>query len=335
MKEEKIDFKEIERKINEPEEENPKKWTDFYDLIKTFKNNNSGWNQAVIGRDKDSGKIIVRLRKARQTFTIKSEKHLRIIQDLLNKAAEELGWISSLSNEEITKIIDEKESLKEAKEKSTKRIKSYKKKVDLLLAQIGKIREEQFSINLNEFKEDLKEFRKLLDKDSKEKDIQLWIYNHLWVFGPNYIEGSKEDINRSGNRIDFLLQRYDTFYDVIELKLPDCKLFVGTGDKKLSYQEISRKYTMSSDLKDATSQIIGYLEKYELDKTNINWETNKSIHKPRGIIVLGRSDKKDLRALKTLNSYFHNIEIWTYDDIIRIANNFIEIIEKRKKKTGL
>lgn len=200
-----------------------------------------------------------------------------------------------------------------------------------MLEQVGKLREEQLSLNLRIFKNDIKEFKNILKIESKEKDIQSWLYDHPWIFGPTYVEGSKEVINRKGDRIDFLLQRYDTFYDVIELKLPSCKLFVGKQED-VPEQGISREYTMSADIKDAISQIIGYLETYEIDKTNIQWEKGISIHKPRGIIVIGRSDDTNKRALKSLNSYLHNVKIFTYEDMVDIGNNFIKLIENRNTK---
>ena len=105
------------------------------------------------------------------------------------------------------------------------------------------------------------------------------------------------------------------------------------GEKKdCPEQDISRKYVMSADLKNAISQVIGYLEEYEIDKTNIKWDKGITIHKPKGIIVIGRTKNENKRALKSLNSYLHDIEILTYSDIVEIANNFIKLIETKHKK---
>jgi|GEM_PF-2799558 len=315
----------------EPKEESG--WEDRHDVIKTIKfhDKNLGWMHLVLGKRKNDGELVLRLKRFRNWFSIPSEKYLALVQKMLERGANELGWHSELTDEQIERMVEENKSLRELKGKTRKQIAHQKEVIDNLLEQVGKLREEQLSLNLTNFKNDIKEFKNLLKKESKERDIQSWLYDHPWVFGPTYIEGTKEVINRKGDRIDFLLQRYDTFYDVIELKLPVCKLFVGQQED-VPEQEVSRQYTMSADLKDAISQIIGYLEEYEIDKTNIKWKKGISIHKPRGIIVIGRSDETNKRALKSLNSYLHNIEIVTYEDMVDIGNNFIELIENRNKK---
>lgn len=315
----------------------PKKesgWEDRHEIIKTIKiyDKSFSWIHLVLGKRKKDGQMVLRLKRFRNWFTIPSEKYLFVVQKMLEKGADELGWSSEFGGENIEKMIKENESLKKVKEKTKEQITHQKEIIDNLLRQVGKLREEQFSINLEEFKKDIKMLSSLLKEKSKEKDIQLWLYNHPWMFGPNYVEETKEEINRKGDRIDFLLQRYDTFYDVIELKLPTCKLFIGQ-QKSVPEQDLSREYNLSSDLKNAISQIIGYLETYEIDKTNILWEKGVSIHKPRGIIVIGRNEKTNRRALKTLNSYLHGIEILTYDDMVDIGKNFIKLIENRKKQT--
>ena len=100
--------------------------------------------------------------------------------------------------------------------------------------------------------------------------------------------------------------------------------------KDVPKQEISRQYQMSAEVKNAVCKVIGYLETYEIDKTNLLWEKGITLHKPSGIIIIGRSSKENRRALKSLNSYFHNLEILTYDDMVEIANNFIKLIESKK-----
>ncbi|USN45757.1 MAG: DUF4263 domain-containing protein [Candidatus Woesearchaeota archaeon] len=267
-------------------------------------------------------------------FIIKNPKHLQIVEDLLEKAKKVAGWDSESLDEDLKKTITQKDELKKLKQKNQKQKESYKKTVDKLMLELSDLRNEQLTINLEIFKEDLKVFKKLLDNPKEdEKKIQEWLFQHPWVFGPNYLENSKEEITRTGDRIDFLLERYDTYFDIIELKLPSHDLFLKKSNKD---KDISREYTMGAKVKDAISQLIGYLETYELDKTSKYWDSNSkiSIHKPKGILVIGRTTKENSRSLKTLNSYLHNIEILTYDDIINVGNNFIKIIQNRHKSVN-
>lgn len=312
------------------EETQNTKWEDRFDVVKKIRVSDPtfGWMHLIIGRRKTNGEIVMRLKRYKNWFTIPSKRYLAYVRKMLDRGAEETGWDTDLSDEEIGKMVNENSELMKQKEKSKKQMVRQREVINNLLAQVGQLREAQFAINLENFKKDMKDFKQMLEDDSKEKEIQQWLYEHPWVFGPNYVEGSKEEITRGGDRIDFLLQRYDTFYDIVELKLPTSKLFVGKA-KDAPQQDISREYSMSAELKDAISQIIGYLEKYEIDKTQIQWDRGISIHKPRGIIVIGKIETANKRALKTLNSYLHNIEVLTYSDMIDLGNNFIKLIEKR------
>lgn len=309
-------------------------WKDRFEEIKILKtyDRDFGWMHLIVGKSKKDGHFILRLRKYGNRFNINSKKHLAYIKKLLDEGSKELNWYEELDDKEIKELIKKNKDFKELKQKTKKQIKHQKEVIDELLSQVGKLREEKFKIHLEEFRKEIKNFKSLLKKESKEKELQNWLYEHPWVFGPTYVDNSKEEINREGDKIDFLMQRYDTFYDIFELKLSSCKLFIGKNKNNTPQQDISRTYPMSADVKDAISQVIEYLEEYELDKTNISWKKGISIHKPKAIVVLGRSNNEEKRALRTLNSYLNNIEIITYDDIVEKANNFIKLIENRKNK---
>jgi len=309
-------------------------WADRFDEIKKLKtyDRDFGWMHLVIGKSKEDGHFILRLKKYGNSFNINSKKHLAYVQKLLNEGSRELDWHQELNDKEIKELIKKNKGFKELKQKTRKQIEQQKEVIDELFSQFGKLREEKFKIDLDIFKKEIKQFKLLLRKESKEKELQIWLYEHPWIFGPTYVDNSKEEINREGDKIDFLMQRYDTFYDIFELKLSSCKLFIGENKKNVLRQDISRKYPMSADVKDAISQVIEYLEEYELDKTNVFWKKGILIHKPKATIVIGRSDEKERRALKTLNSYLNNIEIITYDDIVGKATNFIKLIENRNNK---
>lgn len=315
-------------------EENIKTWKDRNDEIKILKTYDKkfGWMHLVIGKNKDSGELVLRLKKFGNYFSINSKKQMAYIKKLLEEGAKEISWAEELSDKEITDLINKNKEFRKLKDKTKKQIEHQKETIDDLLNQAAKLREEKFRINLQEFKRDISNLKLLLKNYKKEKDLQNWLYEHSWIFGPTYIDNSKEEINRIGDKIDFLMQRYDTFYDIFELKLPSCNLFVGEVDKKNVQQILSRTFNMSGDLKNAISQVIGYLEQYESDKKNIYYEKHIDIHKPRGVIVIGRIKKDEIRALKTLNSYLNSIEIYTYDDVLQMAQNFVKLIENRQNE---
>jgi hypothetical protein len=312
-----------------------KPWRDRHDEIKILKvyDKSFGWMHLVVGKNKEVGNFVLRLKKFGNRFNISSKRQLAYIKKLLEEGAKEVSWFEELNDKEINDLIKKNEDFKKIKEKSKRQIEHQKETIDELLKLAAKLREQKFEISLKEFKNDLSQLKILLKSNSKEKELQNWLYEHPWVFGPTYIDNSKEEINRIGDRIDFLMQRYDTFYDVFELKLPSCPIFVGDKDETDIQQQLSRKFNISGDLKDAISQIIGYLEQFEADKKNMYYEKHIDIHKPRGIIVIGRKEEDETRTVKTLNSYFNNINIYTYDNILDMAQNFIALIENRQKKS--
>ena len=321
--------------MKEIQDKNISSWKERNEEIKVLKvyDKHFKWMHLVIGKNKETGDIVLRLKKFGNWFSISSKKQLAYIKKLLEEGAKEVNWVEELNDKEIKDLINKNKEFKQLKDKSKKQIEHQKETIDELLKQAAKLREQKFEINLEEFKKDISELKNLLEDNSREKDLQNWLYEHPWVFGPTYIDNSKEEINRIGNRIDFFMQRYDTFYDIFELKLPSCNLFVGEKDETNIQQELSRKFNISADLKDAISQVIGYLEQFEKDKENVYYEKHVDIHKPRGIIVIGRSEKDEVRTIKTLNSYFTNIDICTYDNILEMAKNFVKLIENRQKNS--
>ena len=86
---------------------------------------------------------------------------------------------------------------------------------------------------------------------------------------------------------------------------------------------------MSGELKDAISQIINYLEEANTYRHAIH-DINSSIniHKPRGFVIIGKSNPKYDKAIITLNDYLNDIRILTYDDLYAKANSFIVRIKK-------
>jgi hypothetical protein len=132
-----------------------------------------------------------------------------------------------------------------------------------------------------------------------------------------------------------MLQRYDTFYDIFEIKQPSVDLFrEKPGRQSISEALISatRESPISNDLRDAISQMIGYLESAEIWANSLFRAKGILLHKPKGMIVIGRSKKSELQAIRTLNFYLNHFEIITYDDLLNKGKEFVKMIERRKLK---
>lgn len=153
------------------------------------------------------------------------------------------------------------------------------------------------------------------DPDTTEREVHNFLKREPWMFGPGYSKIVKSEKTMTINsREDFLLRRLDKYYDVLELKSPRSELFVSKRNKK----------SMSKDLKDAVSQVVGYLSEMRKYYLSIKEQTGMDVFFPKGIIVIGRTREEDREPLRSHKEFFHNLDIWTYDDLLNSAERTIE-----------
>ncbi len=186
---------------------------------------------------------------------------------------------------------------------------------------------------IEEKRNKLQEFKDLIKKeDVKEvSDIQNFLKEHPWIFGPEYKTLDFRDAGFSGNP-DGRLLRIDGMSDVLEVKLP--------SEELLRADEKDRQF-ISPKLAEALGQLTGYMEYYYSEYSHQRDDsTGKEIlkdsygkyYKPKGILLIGRRNKEAVNAmsqtisvepknLRRLLSYFHWVEVLTYDDLIERAEN--------------
>lgn len=179
----------------------------------------------------------------------------------------------------------------------------------------------------------LEEFKKIISNpDVKEvSDIQDFLKQNPWIFGPEYKTLDFRDAGFSGNP-DGRLLRIDGLSDILEVKLPSEELL--RSDNK------NRQY-ISPKLAEALGQLTGYLEYYyseyaqdrnDEDGSEILSDKYCKYYKPKGILLIGRRDKEitnctaqtisaEPKNMRRLLSYFHWVEVLTYDDLIERAEN--------------
>lgn len=179
----------------------------------------------------------------------------------------------------------------------------------------------------------LAEFKSLIEKeDVKEvSDIQAFLKTHPWIFGPEYKTLDFRDAGYAGNP-DGRLLRIDGMSDVLEVKLPTEEL--------LRVDDKGRQF-IAPKLAEALGQLTGYMEYYYSeynqqrdDSTGkeILTDTYGKYYKPKGILLIGRRNKESVNSmsqtisvepknLRRLLSYFHWVEVLTYDDLIERAEN--------------
>ena len=140
-----------------------------------------------------------------------------------------------------------------------------------------------------------------------------------WIFGTEYIKVVPKKALSHKYVVDFLLQHFDSSWEIVELKLPTEDIFTG-------------KLIVKAKVTSAISQIQSaqefVLKNYEFLKTNEDIE----VFKPRGILIIGNtlsSAEKD--RLEIINKSYSDITIVTYQDLLQKARKQVELMEKNFK----
>ncbi|MDA7949669.1 MAG: DUF4263 domain-containing protein [Hyphomicrobiaceae bacterium] len=171
----------------------------------------------------------------------------------------------------------------------------------------------------------IQEFENLMAVDANEHKWQSWFSQNDWVLGSDFVRVLDERIIDPDNVADYLVQAYDGFLDIIEIKRPGGGLRFWTGSRDHG------NVVPSTDLIKAITQATGYI--YEVEREINSQKFMERIGdvrtvKPRCILVFGRSDDWDedqRRAYRILNSSYHNLSIMTYDHVLTRAKRMLGI----------
>ena len=187
----------------------------------------------------------------------------------------------------------------------------------------------------------LDEFEKMIENPNVKEvsDIQNFLKTNPWIFGPEYKSLDFRDAGSAGNP-DGRLLRIDGLSDILEVKLPKEELLRGD---QMGRQFITQK------LAESLGQLTGYLEYYYSEYSHERSdETGDEIlkdvygkyYKPKGILLIGRRGKEMVNAtsqtisaepknMRRLLSYFHWVEVLTYDDLIERARNGLRNLSEK------
>ncbi len=179
----------------------------------------------------------------------------------------------------------------------------------------------------------LTKFEKLIKTpDISELKIQEFLTSAPWIFGPEYTAVDIRDAGSSGVP-DRRLKRIDGLSDILEFKLPSAEV--------LRADKMGRQY-IAPAAAEALGQLMAYLEYYtseyqelkkDVDGKEVLEEFRGRYYKPKGILLIGRrsaaSGVDGVKAttdvqpkhLRRMMSFFHGIEVLTYDDLIERARN--------------
>lgn len=167
------------------------------------------------------------------------------------------------------------------------------------------------------------EFNSLLELDHTENRWQVWFENNSWVLSSDFVRVLDERTIDTKNISDFLMQSYDGFLDIVEIKRPEGNLQF--WQKSLDHGN----YVPHSDLIKAITQSLMYIHEVERESNSIKFLQSvggvKTI-KPRCTLIFGRSaewNEDQQEAFRLLNSSYHNLNIMTFDHILSRAQRML------------
>lgn len=195
------------------------------------------------------------------------------------------------------------------------------------------------------YESELKKIEAKVKSNLEEKNIKRkwennfykpWFKKNYWVFGIDYKKILPKTQITSRQNVDLLLQTYDNYLDIIEVKTPNVNL--------LSYDKSHNTFYPSPELALAINQAILYINKMESDKNSIDAtvkeEGEQAITlKPRCKVVIGsrtcwEKDEENVKkkkndVLRLLNDSLPNVDIFTFDDILAIGEMMLKMYGKK------
>ncbi len=171
----------------------------------------------------------------------------------------------------------------------------------------------------------LNKFEAMLNGNLVEGEWQRWFQSNSWVLGSQFVQVLEERQIDTQHISDFLMQAYDGFLDIVEIKRPD------GGLQFWATMLDHGNYVPSSDLTKAIAQASRYIYEVEREANNVKFlDRVNGIRtvKPRCVLVFGRSNDwnaKQAEAYRIFNSAFHNLTLLTYDHVLARARRICGI----------
>ncbi|VAW78004.1 hypothetical protein MNBD_GAMMA15-807 [hydrothermal vent metagenome] len=115
----------------------------------------------------------------------------------------------------------------------------------------------------------------------------------------------------------------DRFLEIVEIKTP-------FKEALLRYDTSHDSYFPSAKLSAVMGQIIRYIEEVERDRDSILAKDGSDTLKIRARIIIGRDGDADHQnALRNFNAHLHRIEIYTFDQLLRVGKRVLNIFQEQ------
>ena len=143
------------------------------------------------------------------------------------------------------------------------------------------------------------------------------------MFGNDYALFIDDEKINAENILDLVPKNLESYIDIIEVKLPDEKLFI--------FDNSHNNWYPAASLTKAIAQTQNYIFELEskINDQLYQKENNCKIIRPKGIILVGSKEElseEENKYLRILNSSFHNLQIITYQQLLEKAKNTISYL---------
>jgi hypothetical protein len=171
------------------------------------------------------------------------------------------------------------------------------------------------------------EFDELLES-AGETEVQRFLENHPWLLGLDYAQvRPRQPVVRGA--VDFLLERFDGFHDLLELKSPDNLIFEAHG-KNRDIRSPSA-FRLSRPLALALAQVHAYRDTLSEEGTHEKFYGLPHTREPRITILIGLASvltNQEKRILRELNCSLHRVEVVPFDVLARRARAVLDNVER-------
>lgn len=162
----------------------------------------------------------------------------------------------------------------------------------------------------------VRQFEEMLSQNLVEAPWQQWFQRNSWVLGSQFVRVLDQRHIDTQHISDFLMQAYDGFLDIVEIKRPDGELHFWAPSLDHG------NYVPSQHLTKAIAQASRYIYEVEREANSVKFLERvggvKTV-KPRCVLVFGRShdwNSEQVEAYRILNCGYHNLTILTYDHVL-------------------
>ena len=161
--------------------------------------------------------------------------------------------------------------------------------------------------------------------DTKEAALQEHLGSNSWMFGSEYSQLLERRHWTRDDNLDYMLRRtVDGFLEIVEIKRANvAPLF--------NHDSSHDSYYPAASLSKVIGQTIRYIGETERQRDAILAKDGEETLKVRARIIIGRDgDQDQLRSLKALNAHLNQIEIMTFDQLVRVARRVVAVFREHE-----